>query len=352
MISHPLRFHFGQHLQSSDTTLKDFAGMFTGHLNVCLSETGRTFDMASIDHAPAPPPETNPHVLPDEHAVDLYFFAEHPTQSGSLTVGGDGRVLLFVPLGELWTPDSNIEAYTVIIAKFQHEWLHARGRRGEGYRTKNCDPPSEVPMPRLNSWDFPNDIYWTQDRRAQMLDPFWTTHPWGHPLFRNEVQDLAWVLKNVRPCAGSVEIIRGNYRKGAPWNPIVRVATNTDKPIGVTVWSVPGDYRDPWQMESDITNLVGGPTEFVWSSLEHGSPMAAIRAESSGRVATGYISIFDLEHLAIAGIEPVVAVNFNTGTVALPQWPPPPQRPWWWSTWQSVSAQHARLLAMWRQWRR
>lgn len=326
MTLHPLRFHFGSHLNGTPALYAPFAVQLISHLNVVLSETGRQFTFNGIDGAGLPGPNTDPHILPDDCAVDLYFYPPHATQSGTWDVGSDGGIIIHIPLSSLWLSPSphGFEEYVTALAKFEHEWSHSRGCRGEGYHLHNADPPEGIPLPPVNNRAYPHDIYWTAARRAQLIDPFFTTRPIGHFAFAGEQQDLAWVLKNVRPCAGTASIIRGPYRKGPPWNKTVRVLA----PPGSTMraWAVPGNYRDPWYESVRTLSLDG----FVWDDHTHGYPFMGIRVDGETHQAcVGYISIWELEWLAIAGIDPVVTCDVATGTISMPQLPTPPRRPPW-----------------------
>lgn len=334
---HPLRIHFHFALSAQQSTLDRFAVQFTLHLNSMLSDTARQFQLTVADYAPIPGPSTQPAVLPDAHPVDLYFFPSHATRSGTWTIGAFGEIQIHIPLSNLWIAPAphGFEEYVTTLAKFMHEWAHARGCRGEGYALHNADPPEGIPMPPVNVRGYPNDIYWTAARRTQLLDPFFTTHPIEHFAVAGESQDLAWVLKNVRPCAGTASIIRGAYRKGAPWKNVIRLSTELkgERSAKIGAWCVPSDYHDPWELVYDGYANTAGEVELVWNYRGHGYPFMGIRVDSENHPpCVGYLSIFELEWLYIAGIEAIVRCDMATGAIYLPPIPvlPPPRRspPW------------------------
>lgn len=337
MNLHPLRIHFGFHLGVVAAKLNAYARQLTPHLNTLIRDSGHQFVLISVDNAVLPGPEPNPAVLPEQFVVDLYLFDNslNPTQNGTLSIGGDGRVRLFVParwLQMVGTPTFGLPDYAQTLGTICHEFEHNWRSQGEPRQAMFGNPPAGFPMPTMSLWNFPNDAYWTQDKRPWILDPLCCSMPINHPLFP-EATTLEWMLANTAPSPWTCVIMRGK-RGAAPWSGVFHVnvvGAEAGTPTWLTGWLISAHYEDPWELQYDKTNLVGGPFELAWSERNHGAPLVALHVDSNRGGASGYLSIFDLENHAArfgVGTIPVLTADIATGMITMPDitWPPIP--PW------------------------
>lgn len=294
------------------------------------------------------------HVYPDEHDYRIAFYTSRTRTDAFSTLTNDTNgdaVLCLCNWPSMIDPAIDWVGFWWHIRSMYHEILHTRGVCAQGAESYNgndaVDSSGDEPLSNVNVMR-PPDPYWAT-RMTRYKSPMCSHLSPGHSLFP-ECDSLEWCIQNNAITDHEAAIVNGWHRGLHPaprcldMNAI-RVSVNV--PARIRVWSCPRTFYDgEWEViHQAVTLVVPMETDFAWHPQSWNRPNACIKVVAHGYESQAvWVSLFDLEEAGMRGEPEPFTVRINLIPII--------QHPWWWSTWQSVSANHARLLAMWRQNRR